>query len=175
MSGVEKGDGATEQSLAWGALGIDHIAIAVPDLDAAIAWYTDKLGFVVTERRVTEGTASGMISAVLKTGHLTFVLLQGTSPQSQICRYIAAFGPGVQHVAIRVNGVESSVETLQQRGVAFGTSIIRGNGLTQAFIERDPTSGLMLELIDRPPEAGTGFDDDSVTSLFEQLEAKSAF
>lgn len=175
MSGKESDDASAVQPPAWEALGIDHIAIAVPDLEAAIAWYTDKFGFVVTERRATEGTASGMISAVLRTRHLTFVLLQGTSPQSQICRYINEFGPGVQHIAIRVSAMESVVETLQQRGVAFGTSIIRSNGLAQAFTQRDPCSGLMLEFIERRPEGGTGFDDNSVQSLFEQLEAKDTF
>lgn len=160
---------------ATGTAEIDHIAIAVSNLDAAVTWFTEKLGFSMTERRITQGTKSGMVSAVLQAGNLTFVLLQGTSDNSQITKYIEEYGQGVQHIAIRVNDVERVVADLMKKGVAFDTNVIRGNGLIQAFTKRDPLSGLMFEFIHRTDVYEKGFENDNVQSLFEQLEEKDSF
>src|ERR1700688_2143493 len=84
------------------ATAIDHVAIAVPELEQSIAFFTGVLGFELHERRKTEGEHTAMISAVLKAGPLTFVLLQGTSPQSQVSKFVEHYGPGVQHIAIAV-------------------------------------------------------------------------
>ena len=86
-------------ALAKHATAIDHIAIAVPDLEKSIDFFTTMLGFELYERRKTEGEQTAMISAVLKAGPLTFVLLQGTSPKSQVSRFIEHFGPGVNQPA----------------------------------------------------------------------------
>src|SRR5437868_4854335 len=78
---------------------IDHVAIAVVDLEAAIRWYSNGLGLSVLERRTTTGDHTSMKSAVLKAGRSIVVLIQGVEPDSQVCRFIEEFGPGVQHVA----------------------------------------------------------------------------
>lgn len=159
-------------ALAKHARGVDHIAIAVPDLDASIEWFTKVLGFALKERRKTEGATTAMISAVLEAGPLKFVLLQGTTPQSQVSRFVEHFGPGVQHLAIKIENIELLVEDLANAGFEFDTSIIEGGGLRQVFSKRDRGSGLMIEFIER---STTGFANQNVTALFEQLEEKNSF
>jgi methylmalonyl-CoA/ethylmalonyl-CoA epimerase len=154
------------------ARGLDHVAIAVRDLESSIHWFTTVLGFTLKERRKTEGAATGMISAVLEAGPLNFVLLQGTTPESQVARFITHYGPGVQHVAIQVENIDELAQELAQTGLEFDTSIIGGGGLRQIFSKRDKDSGLMIEFIER---SGSGFADQNVTSLFAQLEQKNSF
>ncbi len=164
---------AVASILAQHATGINHIAIAVPELEASIEFFTKVLGFELGERRRTEGTTTAMISAVIKAGPLTFVLIQGTSPQSQVSRYIEHYGPGVQHIAIAVENIEGVAAGLKDSGLEFDTTIIRSPGLQQIFTHRDAGSGLMIEFIDR---SGKGdFSDTSVQELFSQLEAKDSF
>ncbi len=152
---------------------VDHLAIAVEDLDAAVAFYRDRLGFEYVERRVTEGKKTGMESAVMKAGNLKVVLLKGTSDESQVTRYIKEYGPGVQHVAFQVEGIESVVEDLKQRGLGFDTPVIESPGLKQAFSKRDPVSGMMFELIERTGEEG--FTDQNVQQLFQSLEDSDSY
>ena len=106
--------------LARYATGIDHVAIAVPDLETSIEFYSKVLGFELVERRRTEGTATAMVSAVMKAGPLTFVLIQGTSPQSQVSRFIEHYGPGVQHIAISVENIEEPKNQARALAVQHG-------------------------------------------------------
>ncbi len=154
--------------------GIDHIAIAVSDLNAALGWYRDILGFKVVQRRATEGMRTGMVSVVLEAGDIVFVLIQGIGPESQVTRYIEKFGPGAQHLALAVRDLEACVETLRGAGAEFCTSIIEGKGIRQAFLKRDDVSGMMYELIERIEPDGC-FTDESVKQLFLQLEANNEF
>lgn len=152
---------------------VDHLAIAVDDLEAAVAFYRDRLGFLEAERRATEGKKTGMVSAVMTAGDLKVVLLQGTSAESQVSRYVAEYGPGVQHVAFAVEGIEHVVEDLKRRGLPFDTGVIEAAGLKQAFSKRDPISGMMFELIERTGQEG--FVDNNVQKLFETLEENDSF
>ena len=154
------------------AVRIDHIAVAVRDLEASLAWCTKLLGLELIERRRTEGAQTAMLSAVLKLGPVTLVLTQGTSSESQVSRYLAHYGPGVTHVAIEVTDVPSVVEELQAAGIQFATEIIRGDGICQAFTRRDEGTGMMFELIER---SGGGFSDESVNTLFRTLEESGDF
>jgi methylmalonyl-CoA/ethylmalonyl-CoA epimerase len=154
------------------AKSIDHIAIAVKDLEASITFYQTVLGFELHERRRTEGMVTAMISAVMKAGPVTVVLLEGTSPESQVSRYVEHYGPGVQHIAFGVEDLPTMAGELKAAGLEFDTDVIASPGLRQIFSARDPGSGMMYEFIER---MGGDFSDDSVKSLFEQLEKKGAF
>jgi methylmalonyl-CoA/ethylmalonyl-CoA epimerase len=154
------------------AKSIDHIAIAVKNLEASIAFYENVLGFELHERRRTEGKVTGMISAVMKAGPVTVVLLEGTSPESQVSKYVEYYGPGVQHIAFGVEELPTLTGELKAAGFEFDTDIIASPGLRQIFSSRDPGSGMMYEFIER---LGGDFSDDSVKSLFEQLEKKGSF
>jgi methylmalonyl-CoA epimerase len=163
---------STAPDLGKFATEIDHVAIAVRDLEKSITFFTTVLGFELKERRKTEGKHTAMVSAVLKAGPLTFVLLQGTTPESQVTRFIEHYGPGVQHIAIGLKDLPRAAAELKAAGMEFDTSVIEGNGLRQIFTHRDEGSGLMVEFIER---LGGDYSDQSVQNLFEQLEQKDAF
>ena len=154
------------------ATSIDHVAIAVRDLEKSISFYTETMGFALKERRRTEGKQTGMISAVLTAGPITVVLLEGTTPESQVSRFVEHFGPGVQHLAIGVENLPEMAEELKAAGMEFDTTVIESPGLRQIFSKRDMGSGMMFEFIER---MGGDFSDQSVQNLFEQLERKNAF
>lgn len=152
---------------------IDHIAIAVVDLEQAIQHYTSVLGFTLQRRLEVSGKHSGMISAELEHNGLKFVLCQGVGIDSQVSRLVANRGPGVAHIAFAVADVESAATSLSGRGLKFDTSIIKGPGLKQTFSSRNANCGLSFELIERGGEAG--FLEDNVEELFAQLEQANAF
>ena len=164
----------TASVLADLAVGLDHVAIAVPDLEKAIDFYENQLGFEVLERRETQGTFTGMVSAVIKAGPIVLVLVQGTSEESQVSRYVADYGAGVQHIAFEVKDLEQVMARLQESGVDFDTNLIQGAGIRQSFTHRDPASGMMYELIERQEPDGH-FTDESVAELFRQLEASGSY
>jgi methylmalonyl-CoA/ethylmalonyl-CoA epimerase len=154
------------------AKSVDHIAIAVHDLEASIKFYSEVLGFELRERRETKGQTTAMISAVMVAGPITAVLLQGTTPESQVSRFVENYGAGVQHIAIGVENLREMAEELKSSGLEFDTNVIEGGGLRQIFSHRDPGSGMMFEFIER---LGGDFSDESVKNLFEQLEKKNTF
>jgi methylmalonyl-CoA epimerase len=170
MSTAENGQASV---LGRSAMGIDHVAIAVRDLDAAIAYYSDVLGFELQERRQISGRVSGMDSAVMEAGGVKFVLVQGDSPESNVSRYIEAYGPGVQHVAIEVPDPQEAIDDLRARGADLLTGVIHGPGLDQIFTKREPNSGIQLEIIARAEN--DGFDPSNVQELFEAMERENVF
>ncbi|MGN6081987.1 VOC family protein [Trinickia sp.] len=161
------------ESLALDYRAIDHIALAVADLEGAVDLFTHVLGFKLVRRRNIKGARTGMVAAELESGGTKFVLCQGTEPESQVSRLVSAHGPGVAHIALEVDDVARTVETLTARGMRFDTSVIHGPGLTQAFTSRDPNTGMSFELIKRQGEEG--FVDSNIQSLFDQLEQSNAY
>lgn len=152
---------------------VDHIAIAVRDLEPAIKLYQQVFGFELTTRREIRGKFSGMLSAELDAGGFMIVLVQGTSSDSQVSRYIERYGPGVQHVAIAVDDLAAVEATLKDTGAQFATDIIRGDGLLQLFTKREDNTGMMFEFIQR--NDAVGFQPQNIQKLFDQLESKAAY
>jgi methylmalonyl-CoA/ethylmalonyl-CoA epimerase len=154
----------------YDVVGVDHLAIAVVDLEEAITWYTQGLGFRCLERRHTKGERTAMVSAVLAQGDVVIVLIQGTDSESQVSRFIEQFGPGVQHIALRVNDLSNVVSRVRSAGGGEDTTVIEGDGIRQVFLRRDAGSGVRVELIERN---GGDFSDKSVEELFRTFEARS--
>lgn len=152
---------------------IDHIAIAVHDVEAAIKYFTDVMGFTLERRLHIKGRRTGMLSAEMTHGDIRFVLCQGTEPESQVSRLIANFGPGVAHIALAVDEAHEAAATLGNLGASFDTSVIEGPGLKQVFTTRDANSGLSFEFIERTSEQG--FLEENVQNLFDQLEKADAY
>lgn len=153
---------------------IDHIAIAVRDIDEALFLYRDVLGFKLLTRREVNGAFSGMKSAELDANGFSIVLVQGTSPESQVSRYIDEYGPGVQHLALEVTDVAAVAKKLAESGLEFATEVIRGKNLTQVFTRRNNNCGMMLEFIQRSEEQ-PGFEPSNIQELFQQLEAGEVY
>jgi methylmalonyl-CoA/ethylmalonyl-CoA epimerase len=147
---------------------VDHIALAVRELEPAVALFRDVLGFKLIRRLSTRGTHTGMLSAEMEHNGIRFVLCQGTEPESQVCRLIENYGPGVAHIALEVEDVPGTVAALSAGGLDFDTKVIAGPGLTQAFSSRCANTGMCFEFIARSNESG--FLDANVQQLFDQLE-----
>lgn len=155
------------------ALRIDHVAIAVRDLDEAIILFRDVYGFTVIERRAVHGEVSGMDSATMRVGNATVVLCQGDSPTSNVSRYVEHYGPGVQHIAISVRGQGELIEDLRSRGADMLTGVIHSPGLDQSFTKREPNAGTQLEFVTRT--TNKGFSDDNVRELFAAMERENVY
>ena len=153
-------------------LGIDHVAIAVEDIDASIARYSTALGFALLERSEVSGDHSGMLYAVMKAGSATVVLVQGTSPASQVSKFLAAFGAGMHHIALAVTDLDKAIARTTVAGGIADTPVISDDGIRQAFLQRDPTTGVRIELIERH---GVPFSEKNVEQLFRALEEKDLY
>jgi methylmalonyl-CoA/ethylmalonyl-CoA epimerase len=153
---------------------IDHIAIAVIDLEQAITFYTTVIGFNLVRRLEIKGKRTGMISAELELNGIKFVLCQGTEPESQVSRLIEHHGPCVAHIALEVDDIHETFVELKRRGLLFDTSVIgTGTALEQAFSTRDKNSGISIEFIRRDEEKG--FLQSNVQELFDQLEQSGSY
>lgn len=170
---ADRTDKDESTQLAASAMRIDHIAVAVRDLEEAIAIYQDQYGFLLERRVQTEGEFTGMVSAVLRAGAVKLVLVQGTSERSQVSKFIDHFGPGIQHVALEVSGIDDVCEKLTDKGVPFLSKVIRGPGLNQLFTLRDKTTNLQLEFIERSGNAN--FAEGNINELFRSMEKANAF
>jgi methylmalonyl-CoA/ethylmalonyl-CoA epimerase len=152
---------------------IDHIAIAVKDLDAGIEFFSNVLGFTLNRRRIVQGQRTGMVSAEMEHNNIKFVLCQGTESESQVSRLITNFGPGVAHIALNVTDVQAAADELSLHGMDFDTTVIKGSGLQQVFSSRDSNTGLSFEFIERCGEED--FLEENVQELFAQLEKSGAY
>ena len=129
---------------------IDHVGIAVPDLDAAIAWYGKHLGMVSLHEEVNE--EQGVREAMVGVGDSgsCIQLLAPLSPESTIAKFLDRNGPGIQQLAFRVEDVEAVAATLRERGLRLlydaprrGTSDSRVN-----FIHPKDAGGVLVELVE---------------------------
>ena len=132
---------------------IDHVGVAVPDLDAAIAFYRDTLGLVLdhVETNEGQGTREAMMRVPGDTGGGTAVqLLAPVSPDSTIGKFIDRRGPGLQQLAYRVTDIDAATEALRAKGLrvlyeeaALGTADSRVN-----FVHPKDTGGVLIELVE---------------------------
>ncbi|MFZ2242849.1 MAG: VOC family protein, partial [Gordonia amarae] len=100
---------------------VDHVGIAVPDLDAAKKWYEDNLGFVTLhqETNAEQGVEEAMIgpAGADASGAAVIQLLAPLNEESTIAKFIARSGPGLQQLAVRVTDVDAVCERLTGAGV----------------------------------------------------------
>ena len=128
---------------------IDHVGVAVTDLDAAIAFYTETFGMELAHQEVNEeqGVREAMMAVGGSGSHIQ--LLAPLSPESTIAKFLERSGPGVQQVAYRVEDVEAVSAILRERGLRLlydaprrGTSNSRVN-----FIHPKDAGGILVELV----------------------------
>ncbi|MCL1905696.1 MAG: methylmalonyl-CoA epimerase [Clostridiales bacterium] len=128
---------------------IDHIGIAVSDISEAAKFWEDTLGLKIT---ATEEVAEQkVITAFIPCGEGEVELLQATSEDSPIAKFIEAKGQGIQHIALRVEDIEAALEELKAKGVRLiDEKPRRGAGGAQiAFLHPKATGGVLLELCQR--------------------------
>jgi chorismate mutase/catechol 2,3-dioxygenase-like lactoylglutathione lyase family enzyme len=152
---------------------IDHAAIAVRDLDAAIETFTKQYGFRVMDRRPVTGSKSGMEVAAIEAGDITLVLVMGTDPQSNVTRYIENYGPGVQHLALLVDGLPEVHADLKERNANLLTDIVKAPGLRQTFTRRDSNTGMQFEFLERSNI--NEFEEDNIRKLYDAMDNEDVY
>ncbi|GAA2555761.1 methylmalonyl-CoA epimerase [Pseudonocardia hydrocarbonoxydans] len=137
-------------------IGVDHVGIAVADLDEAIAWYGDTLGLVAThvETNEEQGVREAMLSAPGDDGGAAIQLLAPLRPDSPIGKFLDRNGPGIQQMAYRVVDIDATCAALREKGVRLlypepkrGTAESRIN-----FLHPKDAGGVLVELVE--PAAG---------------------
>ncbi len=129
---------------------IDHVGVAVTDLDAAISFYRDTYGMTLTHQEVNE--EQGVREAMMAVGSSgsCIQLLAPLTPQSTIAKFLDRSGPGIQQMAYRVEDLESVSQTLRERGLRllFDTSR-RGTANSRVnFIHPKDAGGILVELVE---------------------------
>lgn len=132
---------------------VDHVGIAVPDLDTAVAWYAENLGMIETHREVNEaqGVHEAMLSLPGAPDRATALqLLAPLNAESTIAKFIDRNGPGLQQLAYRVTDIEAVSAHLRTKGLRLlyeaprhGTADSRIN-----FIHPKDAGGVLIELVE---------------------------
>ena len=132
---------------------LDHVGIAVKNLDEAVAFYRDALGLHVD---VPEDVASqGVRAHFIPTGGAALELLEPTSEESVIARYVHTRGPGLHHITLRVDDIHAALAHLKARDVRLVDEQPRqgAEGALVAFIHPSAAHGVLVELKQAAPPA----------------------
>jgi methylmalonyl-CoA/ethylmalonyl-CoA epimerase len=132
---------------------IDHVGVAVPDLDAAIAFYERAFGFRVMHEEVNE--EQGVREAMLAVGdHDWLQLLAPLSPESTIGKFIDRSGPGIQQIAYQVHDVRAVAEHLRDAGVRvlYDEPKVGTAGSLVNFAHPKDCGGVLIELVESTGE-----------------------
>ena len=135
---------------------IDHVGVAVPDLDEAIAFYRDSYGMELAHEETNE--EQGVREAMMRVGTSgsCIQLLAPLSPESTIAKFLDRNGQGIQQLAYRVEDIDAVCTTLRERGLRLlydtpkrGTSNSRVN-----FIHPKDARGILVELVEPAADGG---------------------
>jgi methylmalonyl-CoA/ethylmalonyl-CoA epimerase len=143
------GPGA-ERNLPMAIKRIDHIAIAVNDLQASLSFWQDQLGLDVSHLlEVPEQQAK---IAFLPTGGSEVELVEPTTPDSGLARYLAKRGPGIHHICFEVDDLAATLADLKARGVRLIDESPKpgAGGKLLAFIHPESANGVLIELYQLP-------------------------
>jgi methylmalonyl-CoA/ethylmalonyl-CoA epimerase len=132
---------------------IDHVGVAVRDLDAAIAFYRDTYGMTLLHQEVNQEQGVHEAMMGVGTSGSCIQLLAPLTPESTIAKFLDRSGPGIQQIAYRVVDLDAVSATLRQRGLRLlfdaprrGTSDSRVN-----FIHPKDAGGILVELVEPAP------------------------
>jgi methylmalonyl-CoA/ethylmalonyl-CoA epimerase len=126
---------------------IDHVAIAVPDLEAAIQYYRDTFGCEVAHREVVE--ADGVEEALLRVADSYIQLLQPVRDDSPVAKFLERRGPGLHHVGYRVADCAAALARVKAQGHQVIDEAPRpgSRGTTVAFVHPKTALGTLIELV----------------------------
>ena len=132
-------------------IGMDHVGVAVKNLDEAVKLYRDVLGFelegihVLKERKVK-------VALFSMGGETQVELLEPLGSDSPVAKFLEARGEGIQHIAVRVENIEKVLDELKQNGVVLVDDKPRNGaeGKKIAFVSPKSTKGVLMELVQLP-------------------------
>lgn len=126
---------------------IDHVGIAVEDIDTALPVYRDSLGLPLVHRETV--AEQGVDAALLDVGESHVELLQPLTPESAIGKFISQHGPGLHHVAYRVGDIDRTLSELREAGMRLiderPRTGIRGSRI--AFVHPGSAAGVLTEIV----------------------------
>jgi methylmalonyl-CoA/ethylmalonyl-CoA epimerase len=126
---------------------IDHIGVAVDDLDEAVALYTERLGMPLQHRETVE--QQGVEAVLLGVGESHVELLRPLGPETAVGRFLERSGPGLHHVAYGTDDIEAALDAARTAGLALidesPRTGIRGSRV--AFVHPKATGGVLTELV----------------------------
>ncbi len=125
---------------------IDHLAVVVEDMEAALKFWRDALGLPLGGTEHNEQEAVDI--AFLPVGEARVELLKPITDDSGIAKYLAKRGPGMHHVCIAVTNIEGAMAQLAASGIQLinETPRVREDGTRYAFVHPKSTGGVMVEL-----------------------------
>jgi methylmalonyl-CoA/ethylmalonyl-CoA epimerase len=126
---------------------IDHVGLAVDDLDAAIALHERTYGLPLAHREVVE--EQGVEAVLLDVGESHVELLRPLQPDTAVGRFLAARGPGLHHVAYRVDDIEAALDALRDQGLQLidETPRVGIRDSRVAFVHPRSTGGVLTEIV----------------------------
>jgi methylmalonyl-CoA epimerase len=127
---------------------LDHVGVAVSDLDAAISLYEGSLGMALVHRETVQ--EQGVEAALLDVGDSHVELLRATGPDTPVGKFIASRGEGLHHVAYRVDDIDAALTGLRTDGVRLIDQEARV-GIRQsrvAFLHPKATGGVLTEIVE---------------------------
>ncbi|HET6664767.1 MAG TPA: methylmalonyl-CoA epimerase [Acidimicrobiales bacterium] len=126
---------------------IDHVAIAVSDLEAAIAYYRDTFGAEVAHREVVD--SDGVEEALLRVADSYIQLLTPTRDDSPVARYLQNRGEGLHHIGYRVDNCAAALDAVKAQGGRVIDEVPRpgSRGTTVAFVHPKGAFGTLIELV----------------------------
>jgi len=128
---------------------IDHVAVCVPDVDAALARWRDLFGLEARDRGVSDELRTEAALLPLGESHIELVSPHGEN--AGLARFLEKRGPGLHHVALEVEGLDGALALLRAIGVPLVdvTPRIGARGHRVAFMHPRATGGVLVELIER--------------------------
>jgi lactoylglutathione lyase/methylmalonyl-CoA/ethylmalonyl-CoA epimerase len=128
--------------------GVDHVVIAVKDLDAAVGRYESIYSTTVSDR--SEAPAAGMAMAFFRFGDSYIELVSATGDTGPIAKRLADLGEGVHLVAMKVDDINKTLEDLRAKGIRLVGDPGPGNEVKgQVFIHPSVTGGVLTQLVQR--------------------------
>jgi methylmalonyl-CoA epimerase len=127
--------------------GIDHVGIAVEDLDAAVELYRRTLGVEPASRDVVE--SQGVEEVLFEVGDSRIQLVGALGPNTPVGRFLAKRGPGLHHLGLRVDDVAATLRSLRAAGLPLVDESPRSGsrGTTIAFVHPAGMGGVLFELV----------------------------
>ena len=129
---------------------LDHVAVLVPDLDQALAFWQDQLGLSLDHVKTVSSMAVKI--AFLPLGESEIELVQPTTEDSGLAKYLAKRGPGLHHICIETDDIKGKLAELKEKSVRLidEEPVLMDDGRQLAFIHPKSTGGVLVELYELP-------------------------
>jgi methylmalonyl-CoA/ethylmalonyl-CoA epimerase len=130
---------------------VDHIGVATRSIEEALKFWRDALGLEVKHTETVE--EQGVHVAMLPAGEPRVELLEPTGPASPVAKFLEKRGPGIHHVAVRVEDIRASLARLKREGARLIDEEPRvgAGGCLVAFVHPSASGGVLLELVEHAP------------------------